>query len=128
VEAGTKSVNELAEVQWIPGPGTVMRRSVWEQVGGYGGANLYPNEDWDFWIGAIAAGFSVVRVPRLLYFYRRHAESGMATMAKTEWVSREAIIKRRTEFFAVGDRAKRFRAGGLLSSAYAHRIAGDRWQ
>jgi glycosyltransferase involved in cell wall biosynthesis len=123
-----KSANELAEAQWIPGPGTVMRRSVWERVGGYGGANLYPNEDWDFWIGAVAAGFSVVHVPRLLYFYRRHAESGMATMARNEWISREAIIKRHAEFFAVGDRAKRFRAGGLLSSAYANRAAGYRWQ
>jgi hypothetical protein len=97
-------------------------------VGGYGGADLYPNEDWDFWIGAMAAGFSVVRVPRLLYFYRRHAGSGMATMGRSEWISREAIIKRRAEFFAIGDRAKRFRAGGLLSSAYANRVAGDRRQ
>jgi hypothetical protein len=37
-----------------------MRRSVWEQVGGYGGANLYPNEDWD----SVPLGFSVVRVSR----------------------------------------------------------------
>jgi hypothetical protein len=120
------SADALAEAQWIPGPGTVMRRSVWEQVGGYG--DFMPNQDWDFWIGAITAGVSVARVPRLLYFYRRHAESVGATTARTAWISREVIIKRRAEFFAVGDRAKKFRAGGLLSSAYANRVAGDRWQ
>jgi glycosyltransferase involved in cell wall biosynthesis len=123
-----KSADELAEAQWVPGGGTVMRRSVWEQVGGYGEANLCPNENWDFWIGAIAAGFTAVRVPRPLYFYRRHAESMMANMASSEWISREVIIRRRAEFFAIGDRAKRFRAGGLLSSAYANRVAGDRRQ
>jgi glycosyltransferase involved in cell wall biosynthesis/SAM-dependent methyltransferase len=121
------SANELAEAQWIPGPGTVMRRTVWEQVGGYS-AELYPNDDWDFWIGAIELGFSVVRVPRLLYFYRRHAQAGMFTLGRSEWISREAILKKRAEFFAIGDRAKRFRAGGLLSSAHASRIAGDRRQ
>jgi SAM-dependent methyltransferase len=122
-----KSLNELAEAQWIPGPGTVMRRSVWEQVGGYG-ADLYPNEDWDFWIGALELGFSVAHVPRPLYFYRRHAQAGMVTEASREWISREAILKRRAAFFAVGDRAKKFRVGGLLSSAHASRIAGHRWE
>jgi len=123
-----KSANELAEVQWIPGPGAVMRRSVWEQVGGYGGADLYPNEDWDFWIGAIELGLSVVRVPRPLYFYRRHAQAGMFTAGKSEWISREVILKRRAEFFAIGDRAKRFRAGGLLNSAHLSCIVGNRSQ
>jgi hypothetical protein len=105
-----------------------MRRSFWEQVGGYGGANLYANEDWDFRIGARAGGLSAVRVPRLLYFYGRHAESGIATLRRSEWISREEMMKRRAEFFAIGDRAKRFRAAGLLSSAYANRVAGNRRQ
>jgi glycosyltransferase involved in cell wall biosynthesis len=122
-----KSANEIAEVQWIPGPGTVMRRKVWEQVGGYS-AELYPNDDWDFWIGALELGFSAVRVPRSLYFYRRHAQAGMFTTATREWISREAIVKKRAKFFSVGDRAKKFPTGGLLSSAYANRISGHRWQ
>jgi GT2 family glycosyltransferase len=123
-----KTPDEMAVVQWIPGPGVVMRRSAWEQVGGYS-EELRWNEDWDFWIGAIHLGLSFQRVPRPLYCYRLHADSMTATLsARSEWTSRELILKRRIGFFAVGDRAKRFRAGGLLSSAYANRVAGDRWQ
>lgn len=122
-----KSANELATVQWLPGPGVVMRRSIWEQVGGYS-AELRWNEDWDFWIGAMHMDVSFERVPRPLYFYRRHADSRTATLpAETEWMTREIILKKRAAFFAGIDRAMTFRAGGLLASAHAHRIAGNRW-
>jgi glycosyltransferase involved in cell wall biosynthesis/SAM-dependent methyltransferase len=123
-----KSAKELAEVQWIPGPGVTMRRSVWEKAGGYS-ADLHWNEDWDFWIAVMHLGFSFARVPRPLYFYRRHVDTMTATRSRmSEWMTREVILKKRAEFFAVGDRAKKFRIGGLLRSAYANRMAGHRWQ
>ena len=123
-----KSADELASEQWIPGPGVLMRRSVWERVGGYS-EELRWNEDWDFWIGAIAAGCSFERVPHPLYFYRRHAHTMTGPLSsKTEWITREVILKKRAAFFAVGDRARTFRAGGLLRSAGAHRVLGHRWQ
>src|SRR5207249_74344 len=81
-----KSANEIASVQWLPGPGVVMRRSVWEQVGGYS-AELRWNEDWDFWIGVVHRGVSFERVPRPLYFNRRHANSRTATLPEmAEWM------------------------------------------
>ena len=123
-----KTPDALAEVQWVPGPGVVMRRSVWEAVGGYSEELLW-NEDWDFWIGVIHLGFSFGRVPRPLYFYRRHAQSMTATLsAMSDGISREVILKKRAEFFAIGNRASTFRAGGLLRTAYAHRARGLRWQ
>jgi glycosyltransferase involved in cell wall biosynthesis len=123
-----KSKNDIAKVQWIPGPGTVMRRAVWERVGGYS-PELRWNEDWDFWIAAIDLGFSVARVPRSLYFYRRHAKTATATLSEMlEWRTREVILKKRAAFFAVGDRARVFRADGLLRSAHANRTAAHRWQ
>jgi glycosyltransferase involved in cell wall biosynthesis len=123
-----KSAHELARVPWLPGPGVVMRRSIWEQAGGYS-TELRWNEDWDFWIGVVHRGVSFQRVPRPLYFYRRHAKSRTATLPEmTEWMTREVILKRRAAFFAEGDRARTFCAGGLLASAHANRIAGHRWK
>jgi GT2 family glycosyltransferase/SAM-dependent methyltransferase len=123
-----KSADELAEVQWIPGPGVLMRRLVWERVGGYS-EELRWNEDWDFWIAAMAAGCSFERVPRPLYFYRRHSHTMTNPITtKNEWRTRDAILRKRAAFFAIGDRARVFRTGGLISSAYAHRALGNRWR
>ena len=124
---GPKSLSELAREQWLPGPGVTMRRSVWEAVGGYS-ADLRFNEDWDFWIAAMELGASVARVPRPLYFYRRHAQSLTATHIDDDLITRELILKKRSAFFAVGDRARTFRTDGLVASAYAHRVWGHRWQ
>jgi glycosyltransferase involved in cell wall biosynthesis len=123
-----KSADELARAQWVPGPGVLMRRSVWERVGGYS-EELRWNEDWDFWIGAMAEGCLFERVPRPLYFYRRHAHTMTGPLTiKNEWVTRDFILKKRAAFFAVGNRARTFRTGGLVESAYAHRALGHRWQ
>ena len=121
---GVKTLDELAQTQWIPGAGTIMRRSLWERVGEYCEAvDLRAgNEDWDFWIGAATLGFSAAHVPRPLYFYRRHVISmSKSVLGTIEWKTREFILKRHPKFFATGDRAKVFRTGGLLRSASAHR-------
>jgi GT2 family glycosyltransferase/SAM-dependent methyltransferase len=122
-----KSAGELAKEQWLPGGGVTMRRSVWEAVGGYS-TDLRYNEDWDFWIAALQLGVSVAHVPRPLYFYRRHSYSLTATQADKDWLTREVILKKHTAFFAVGDRARAFRTGGLVASAHAHRTLRHRWQ
>jgi len=123
-----KSADELADAQWIPGPGVVMRRAVWEQVDGYS-EELRWNEDWDFWIAAVHLGFSFGRVQRPLYYYRRHAETmtspqSLITMAATA----EIILRKRAEFFKIGDRVTRFRSTCLMSSARASRILTHRWR
>ncbi len=123
--------DDLAEVQWLPGAGTVMRRSVWEGVGGYCEADELRtwNEDWDFWIAAMSLGVSASHVPRPLYYYRRHASSLSGLKLPTmEWRSREFILNRHPTFFSVGDRAARFRSGGLQHSAHACRRSGNYWE
>ena len=35
-------------VGWIPGPGTLQRKRIWEGVGGYCEL-LTSDEDWDYW-------------------------------------------------------------------------------
>jgi glycosyltransferase involved in cell wall biosynthesis len=126
---GAKTLDELADTQWIPGSGTIMRRSLWERVGGYCEAVELRagNEDWDFWIGAAILGFSAAHVPRSLYFYRRHAVSmSNSALAPIDWKTREFILKRHPKFFSTGDRAKVFLTGGLLRSASAERGANRR--
>ena len=118
-----KSAGDLAREQWLPGPGVTMRRSVWEAVGGYS-TDLRYNEDLDFWIAALQQDVSVARVPRPLYFYRRHGHSMTATQPENERITREVILKRHAAFFAEGDRVRAFRAAGLVAAAYAHRVSG----
>jgi glycosyltransferase involved in cell wall biosynthesis len=123
------TLDDLARTQWIPGAGTIIRRSLWEQVGGYcEAAELrVGNEDWDFWIGAATLGFSAAHVPRPLYFYRRYAISmSKSVLSPVDWKTREFIVKRHPKFFGTGDRAKVFRTGGLLRSAWAQRGANRR--
>jgi glycosyltransferase involved in cell wall biosynthesis len=122
-----KTSGDLAESQWIPGAGTIMRKTIWERVGGFCEANelRVGNEDWDFWIKAASCGLSVAHVPRSLYFYRRRANSmGPSVLAPADWKTRKFILQRHPEFFAVGDRAKTFLTGGLLRSAEAKRRTG----
>src|SRR6516164_9572950 len=122
-----KTSGDLAESQWIPGAGTIMRKTIWERVGGFcEAAELrVGNEDWDFWIKAASRGLSVAHVPRSLYFYRRRANSmGPSVLAPADWKTRKFILQRHPEFFAVGDRAKTFLTGGLLRSAEAKRRTG----
>src|SRR5262249_38597504 len=118
---------DLAKSQWIPGAGTIMRKPIWERVGGFcEAAELrVGNEDWDFWIKAMSSGLRVVHVPRSLYFYRRHAIlMGPSVLASADWKTRKFILQRHPEFFAVGNRAKIFLTGGLLRSAEAKRREG----
>jgi glycosyltransferase involved in cell wall biosynthesis/ubiquinone/menaquinone biosynthesis C-methylase UbiE len=122
-----RTPGDLAESQWIPGAGVIMRKAIWERVGGFcEAAELrVGNEDWDFWIRAMSSGLRVVHVPRSLYFYRRRANSmGPSVLAPADWKTRKFILQRHPEFFAVGDRAKIFLTGGLLRSAEAKRRTG----
>jgi ubiquinone/menaquinone biosynthesis C-methylase UbiE len=120
---GIKTMDDLARTQGIPGAGTIMRRSLWEQVGGYCEAPELRagNEDWDFWIGAATFGFSAARVSRPLYFYRRHALSmSNSVLSPIEWQTREFILRRHPKFFGNRDRARVFRSNGLVKSASAN--------
>jgi len=47
----------------------LIRRTVWEDVGGYREVGY---EDWDFWIAAGAKGHFGRRIPLPLFMYRRH--------------------------------------------------------
>jgi glycosyltransferase involved in cell wall biosynthesis len=64
---------KIAEWQRIQCPAALVRRSVYERVGGYR-PDLRYALDWEMWV-RIAAQFPVWYEPRVLAHYRRHASS-----------------------------------------------------
>jgi glycosyltransferase involved in cell wall biosynthesis len=120
------------------GAGVLMRRRVWEEVGGYAEDPLLTDgADLDFWLSAIERGFQPFHVPRPLYWYRRHGESTTATKAMYESSNQcELIYRRHRQAFETlgGDcqlcqtpnRAAAFRAQAFLTSSSASLSRGER--
>jgi len=50
---------------------SLYRREIWSDVGGYDGRFVESCEDWDFWLGAVAHGWTGRGVPEVLAYYRR---------------------------------------------------------
>lgn len=67
-----KDAAAMVRDAWIPGPGTMMRRALFDHVGGYCEDPLFRlgNEDWDFWLGAAERGVRAWRVEEAFYHYR----------------------------------------------------------
>jgi glycosyltransferase involved in cell wall biosynthesis len=123
-----RDVPALLTEQWIPGAGTLFRRSLWEAVGGYCEADaLRPgNEDWEFWLSAAERGFRAVNVPEPLYLYRLHAESMMRRLEYHDYQTREFIYRRHPALFDRYRLKNAFLSRGYLSSAKAHWRKGER--
>lgn len=71
------SVPELLVRNVVGHATALVRRTAWEQVGGYDryfGEDL-PFEDWDFWIRLAGAGWQGAAVPESLVFYRKRPGS-----------------------------------------------------
>jgi glycosyltransferase involved in cell wall biosynthesis len=57
-------------------PHALVRRSAWEQVGGFDTArSLWGFEDWDFWLRVAVSGWLGWHIAEPLVFYRRHGHS-----------------------------------------------------
>jgi glycosyltransferase involved in cell wall biosynthesis len=119
---------EILTHQWIPGPGTLMRKSFWSAVGGYSeSAQLAGNEDWEFWIRAVRHGCKPMKIPEALYRYRRHAESATArSLPYRDYLTREIIYQAHREFFTQHDAGAQFRGEGYLNSSVASLKLGER--
>jgi glycosyltransferase involved in cell wall biosynthesis len=113
----------LLQEQWIPGPGTLFHRRVWEAAGGYCEHETirFGNEDWEFWISAAAHHVRVTRVPRPRYRYRQHVESMVHRQQLHEHITREFICRRHQALFARYPASRKvFLSGGYLAGAKAH--------
>ncbi|MBI9086569.1 MAG: tetratricopeptide repeat protein [Desulfobacterales bacterium] len=61
---------------------SLVRRSVWEAVGGYDPCMRQGYEDWDFWVGCIEKGWTGVHIADPLFFYRKHGDSMLTDARK----------------------------------------------
>lgn len=123
-----RDAEAMTRAQWIPGAGTLMRRSLWKRVGGYcetaelrGG-----NEDWDFWLGAAALNIRAVHVPEALYFYRQHQISMRSNLKYCDFLTREVIYRHHSQLFDRFHAKKAFLVPGYLESACEAWKRGER--
>ena len=75
------AVLRLAEEQKIMTPAIAVRRSVYEEVGGFD-SRLVCSEDWEMWV-RIAARYGVWYEPEPLAFYRMHDNSNTGRHVRT---------------------------------------------
>ena len=118
---GDGEVHDLVARQWLPGPGLVYRRRLWERVGGYceDPALSAGNEDWDFYLAAAEAGFTARHVDEVLYRYRVGSTSTGMRLQYVNYLTREFILGRHRAFFERFGGARRFLAEGYAVSAKA---------
>lgn len=62
---------------------TVFNKAIWEKCGGYD-ENLKSFEDWDFWIRSLTANSVVVKIPKVLFHYRKHEKESLTNRFKNE--------------------------------------------
>jgi glycosyltransferase involved in cell wall biosynthesis len=68
----------------------LVRRDVFEELGGFDESMRLGYEDWSFWITCSERGYRGARVPEPLFFWRRHSQITMVMEA----------VKRHDELFA----------------------------
>lgn len=119
--------SDMLKTQWIPGAGTLMRKGVWKSVGGYSEAPEFRhgNEDWDFWISAVKFGIRAHHIPLPLYRYRRTPNSMSKFLKRYDYVTRNTIYRRHSEFFRQYNAGKAFKAVGYFNSATAAARSGE---
>jgi GT2 family glycosyltransferase len=53
----------------------MVRKSCWNEVGGYDESMIYGYEDWEFYIRITQKGWTVHVIPEKLFFYRQTQKS-----------------------------------------------------
>ena len=82
----------------------IIRRSVFEEIGGFRELRDAGHEDWEFYVRLALAGFRIDILPELLQYYRQ-VEDGLARDASVR--TRQAPIARCVRRFPEGDRVCR---------------------
>lgn len=105
-----------------------MRRSLWASLGGYCEATeLSPgNEDWDFWLAAVAVGIRAIHVAEVLYLYRQYETSMATRLMYYDFQTREFMYRRHRTLFDRYGTGNEFRAEGYQNSALAAWHRGER--
>jgi len=123
-----RSNEEMTREQWIPGAGPVMRRKLWEDVGGYCEDEIfrYGNEDWDFWLTAVEHGVRIVHIPKPLYLYRRYPDSMSIKLHLNDYKTREYIYQRHKALYDKTKNTSFFLFNGYLRGGRTNKKVGNR--
>jgi glycosyltransferase involved in cell wall biosynthesis len=124
-----RDIPALLREQWIPHPGTLVRRTLFEASGGYCEEALFRagNEDWDYFLSLAEVGLRAVRVAEPLYLYRQHAGSITTTrFAHADYAMRERMVARHRALFDRFGMRGPFLAGGYRGSGKAFWAQGER--
>lgn len=124
---GVESPRDMLRHMWVPGGGALMRRRLFEAVGGFDESLRL--SDWDFWIAATEIGFSAVHVPEPLYEYRQRAGSvSHSTTPFIRYRLNEYLYDKHRAMFDRYGAGKEFLADGYRTSARAVGSSGNRRQ
>jgi GT2 family glycosyltransferase len=66
----------------------MVRKSCWDEVGGYDEKMIYGLEDWEFYIRITQKGWGIHVIPEILFFYRQTKKS---TLKKYTLTNRSQI-------------------------------------
>ncbi len=94
---------------------SMFRRSVWTEVGGYDTEIGY--EDWDFWIAVIERGWTGVKAPGALWYYRKHGSGVFAQHTARDQEIKARIVLKHTGLY--NDHQRRWAAGILAGDPQA---------
>ncbi|HEX7088472.1 MAG TPA: glycosyltransferase family A protein [Vicinamibacterales bacterium] len=80
----------------------LMRRAMFDALGGFDETMTDGCEDWEFWIRAISAGWKGTIVPEFLYRYRQRADSMSRTMYRVPGAAalRRQLVERHPDLYA----------------------------
>jgi len=123
------NTRSLLREQWIPHPGTIVRRHLWESIDGYCEDEAFRagNEDWDYFLSLAEAGLTAVRVAKPLYRYRQHPGSITSSQfERADYRMRELMYRRHRALFDRFGMRRPFLAGGYRASGKAFWRGGER--
>jgi GT2 family glycosyltransferase len=80
----------------------LMRRAMFDALGGFDETMTDGCEDWEFWIRAVSAGWKGTIVPEFLYRYRQRADSMSRTMYTVPGAAalRRQLVERHPDLYA----------------------------
>lgn len=119
-------LTRICERQRVQYAAMVVRRVVYEQLGGFYGVEY--GEDWEMWV-RIAAKYPVGYTPKVLAGYRRHADSisGNAFVSGRNMACLRWVMEQTGQYLAPAVRETVMRASRSFYAHYGLRVASTLW-
>lgn len=73
---------------------SLYKHEIWEKIGGYDEEMKLGYEDWDFWLRATKAGYTVKTIPEYLFYYRKHGTSMVTNAIKNHDKIKSYMLKK----------------------------------